>query len=67
MGSQKLVGIVLIALGILLLYFGYQSSQSLGEQLTETFTGRFTDETMYFIIGGAISLVAGVFMAFLRK
>lgn len=67
MGSQKLIGIVLIALGILLLYFGYQSTQSLGEQLTETLTGRFTDETMYFIIGGAISVVAGVFLAFLRK
>lgn len=67
MGSQKLVGIVLLVVGILLMYFGYQSSQSLGDQVVETFTGRFTDETMWFLIGGAVATVAGIFLAFFRK
>ena len=30
MGSSRLVGIVLLVVGIGLLYFGYQSTQSLG-------------------------------------
>ncbi|KJS04592.1 MAG: membrane protein [Gammaproteobacteria bacterium BRH_c0] len=67
MGSQKLLGIVLIVVGIFLLYFGWQASQSVGEQLTEAFTGRFTDDTVFFLIGGAAALVAGAFMAFFRK
>jgi len=67
MGSQKLVGVVLLVVGILLLFFGFQASESLGDQVTETFTGRFTDETMWYLIGGAALTVAGAFLAFLKK
>ena len=57
MGSQKLLGIILVVIGIILLVFGFNASQSLGDQVTETFTGRFTDETMWYIIGGAVAVV----------
>lgn len=67
MGSTKLVGLVLLVVGIALLYFGYQSTQSVGDQITEAFTGRFTDETMWYLIGGAAAIVAGGFLAFVRK
>lgn len=64
MSNQKILGIALLVVGILLLYFGWQSSQSAGEQLTETLTGRFTDETTWFLIGGAAATVVGVFLTF---
>lgn len=67
MGTPKIVGIVLLVVGILLLFFGYQASQSIGEQLSETVTGRFSDETMWYIIGGVAAIVAGAFLAFFRK
>lgn len=67
MGTNQLVGVVLLVVGVILLYFGWQSSQSLGDQVTEAVTGRFTDETMWFIIGGAAAVVAGGFLALLRK
>lgn len=67
MGNQKLIGIVLLVVGACLLYFGYQSSQSVGGQITESLTGRFTDETMWFLIGGAAAVAAGAFMAFFKK
>lgn len=67
MGSSKLVGIVLLVVGIGLLYFGYQSTQSIGNQLSETVTGRFTDETMWYLIGGAAAAAAGAFLAFFKK
>jgi uncharacterized membrane protein YidH (DUF202 family) len=59
MGSQKLLGIILVVIGIILLVFGFNASQSLGDQVTETFTGRFTDETMWYIIAGAASVIVG--------
>ena len=59
--------VVLLVGGALLLFFGWRSSESLGEQLTETFTGRFTDETMLFIVGGAVCLAAGLYMAVKSK
>lgn len=67
MGSQKLLGIILVVIGIILLVFGFNASQSLGDQVTETFTGRFTDETMWYIIGGAVAVVLGGFLALGRK
>jgi hypothetical protein len=62
MKDTKLTGLALTVVGAILLFFGWQSSESLGEQLTETFTGRFTDETMIFIVGGAVALVAGLYL-----
>ncbi|TVP92177.1 MAG: DUF3185 family protein [Pseudomonadaceae bacterium] len=67
MGTNQLVGVVLLVVGVILLYFGWQSSQSLGDQVTEAVTGRFTDGTMWFIIGGAAAIVAGGFLALIRK
>ncbi|MDR9426286.1 MAG: DUF3185 family protein [Marinobacter sp.] len=67
MASSKLVGIVLLVVGIGLLYFGYQSTQSVGGQVTETLTGRFTDETMWYLIGGAAAAAAGAFLTFIKK
>lgn len=67
MGSNKLIGVVLLVVGVLLLYFGYSASQSVGDQVSETFTGQFTDETMWFLVGGAAAVAAGGFMVFFRK
>lgn len=61
--NQKMLGIILLVVGAVMLYFGWQSSESVGDQLSEAFTGRFTDETMLFIIGGVVALVAGGFLA----
>lgn len=66
MATNQLVGIILVVLGVVLLYFGWQASQSMADQVSESFTGRFTDNTMWYIIGGAVSLAAGAFMT-LRK
>ncbi|ROQ21726.1 DUF3185 family protein [Marinimicrobium koreense] len=67
MTTNKLIGLILLVVGLILLYFGWQSSQSVGDQVAEAFTGRFTDETLWFLIGGAAAAVAGAYMAFFRK
>jgi len=60
---QRLIGIVLIVLGIVLLIIGINSSNSFSDQVNEMFTGRFTDTTMWYIIGGAVSIVLGIGLA----
>jgi uncharacterized BrkB/YihY/UPF0761 family membrane protein len=57
-----LVGLVLLAVGAVLLYFGYTASQGIGEQVHETFTGRFTDNTTWYFVIGVAAAVAGVAM-----
>lgn len=64
--STKIIGLVLLVIGAILLVFGWNASQSIADQVTETFSGRFTDETMWYIILGAASVVAGLVLT-LRK
>lgn len=66
MNTNKLIAIVLLALGAFLLYMGYQSSQGLDDQVSEALTGNFTDQTIWYLIGGGISAIAGLVM-FARK
>ena len=67
MGTSRIMGIVLLVVGLVLLYFGWQASQSVGDQITETFTGRFTDSTMWFLILGAAAAVGGLLLAVVRR
>lgn len=67
METGKIVGVVLLVVGVLLLFFGWQGSESVGDQVAETITGRFTDETMWYLIGGAAAIVAGGFLTFFKR
>lgn len=58
--NNKVLAIVLLVVGLILLFLAYQSSQSLGDQVTEAVTGRFTDSTVWYLIIGAASAVAGL-------
>jgi uncharacterized membrane protein len=59
MVTTKLAGLVLLVVGGILLYFGYNASETALESVTETVTGRFTDETTMYLIGGAVCAVLG--------
>jgi hypothetical protein len=59
MSTTRLAALILIVVGGILLYFGYTASGSALESVTETVTGRYTDQTTLFLIGGAACAVAG--------
>ena len=56
---MHIFGLVLLAVGVALLLFGLNSSQAVGEKVMEGLTGRFTQETMIYIIGGIALIVGG--------
>jgi uncharacterized protein YjeT (DUF2065 family) len=60
MSSNQIIGLALLVLGVILLFFGYQSSQAADDQIFEALTGRFTDSTMWLFIFGGVSAVVGV-------
>ncbi|MEX6504489.1 DUF3185 family protein [Pseudomonas zhanjiangensis] len=59
---MKIIGIVLVVLGVGLSIWGYQLSGSVESQITQAFTGSDTDRVMTFYIAGAASLVVGVYL-----
>lgn len=60
MSQRQIVGICILVVGVVLLYFGYNATQSPVEDLTETFTGRYTDETVLYLVLGAVGVIAGL-------
>lgn len=64
MRSNQILGLVLILVGGVLLYFGFQATETFVEQLHESFTGRFTETTTLYLILGALSTIGwiGLFM-----
>jgi hypothetical protein len=61
--NGKLIGLVLLVVGIGLAVWGYRMSGSLGSQLNEALTGSHGDKVMILYIGGAALIVAGLFLA----
>lgn len=57
----KLIGLILVVAGIVLLYWGYETHQSVGSQVTELVTGAPSDKAMWLLLGGAVSVVAGLY------
>lgn len=60
MTQYNILGLVALAVGALLLFFGWRASIAPADQLTEALTGRFTGNTMWYLIAGAASAVAGI-------
>ena len=59
MSQQRIVGIVLIVVGMVVLMIGMNSSHSVADQVSNSIIGRFTRETMWYIIGGGTAALFG--------
>ena len=62
MSPQRILGIVLLIVGVVLFVVGMNSSHSVADQVSDTFTGRFTKGTMGYIVGGIASALVGLLM-----
>jgi len=58
----RIVGVVLLVVGVALLVVGINSSHSVVDRVSNTFTGRFTDTTTWYIVGGIAAGVLGLLM-----
>ncbi len=67
MNSQRIVGIVLLVVGVILFIMGMNASDSVADKVSDTFTGRFTDKTTWYIVGGAGTALLGLLMALFRS
>ncbi|WP_371039419.1 MULTISPECIES: DUF3185 family protein [unclassified Rhodosalinus] len=59
MTLPSIIGAVALVVGVALLFFAWRASNAPVEQMSEALTGRFTGNTMWYLIGGVIGVVAG--------
>jgi hypothetical protein len=62
MNPRSITGAVLLVIGVVLLIVGMNASHSVADQVSNTFTGKFTQDTMWYIIGGIGVGVLGLLM-----
>jgi multisubunit Na+/H+ antiporter MnhB subunit len=60
---NNIVGLAIFALGIVLLIFGFNESQSFGSDVSRFFTGNPTNRSIWLIIGGAVAVITGLTLA----
>lgn len=56
----SIVGAVLLVAGAILLFYGLSAGDSFGSEVSKFFTGKPTDRTIWLVVGGAASIVAGL-------
>jgi hypothetical protein len=61
---MKIIGVVLLVVGVGLAFWGYRLAGGVGSQITQAVTGSPTDKIMAFYIGGAVGVVVGLFLLF---
>jgi hypothetical protein len=60
MNMQRIGGILLLVAGVVLFIIGMSASDSVADRFSDFFTGHFTDTTVWYIVGGIASAVAGL-------
>jgi LPXTG-motif cell wall-anchored protein len=64
----QILGGVALVIGLVLLGFAYHASNAPMDQVSNAITGRFTDQTMWYLILGIAAAVGGVLLvAFGRR
>ena len=60
---NKPLGIALLVLGIVLIIFGMNASNSVGSDFSRFFTGTPTNKSIWLLLGGVASLIVGGVMS----
>ena len=64
----QILGAAALLVGVFLLVFAYSASSAPLEQLSNTLTGRYTDQTMwYLLLGIGATVLGGVLVLFGRR
>ena len=59
----NIVGLAIFALGIVLLIFGFNESQSFSSDVSRFFSGNPTNRSMWLIGGGVAAVILGLVLA----
>jgi hypothetical protein len=58
--NQRTLGLILLVGGVVLFVVGMNSSDSVADQFSEFFTGRYTDATNWYLFGGIAAGIVGL-------
>jgi hypothetical protein len=63
MSMTRVLGVVVVIVGVVLIVIGAFASRSLADSVSTTFTGRLTQHTSWYIFGGIATAAFGLLLA----
>ena len=63
MQMNRIIGAVVLAVGVAILGFAFSATDAPMEQLSDTLTGRYSNETMWYFAVGIAAVVGGGLLA----
>lgn len=60
MTLKRLVGLALIVGGIIVFIIGLNATDSFSDRFSHFFSGHFTDQTVWYMIGGVTAFIIGI-------
>ena len=60
MPIQRIIGIAVLVVGVVLLVIGINATKSVADRWSNFFTGHFTDSTMWYMAIGIVVAIVGV-------
>ncbi len=61
--TQRMIGLVLLVVGVILFLVGLNASDSIADQISNMFTGKWTDNTAWYVYGGLGMALLGLLMS----
>jgi hypothetical protein len=61
---NRIVSVVLLAVGVLLIVLGVNAGNSMNSDLSRFFTGKPTNEAVWMLVGGIVAGIVGLFGLF---
>ena len=61
---NKIISLALLIGGVVLMIYGINATNSFSSDVSRFFTGNPTDKTVWFLIGGAVAAILGLFGLF---
>jgi len=65
--TQKTIGLVCLAIGVVVLLRGHNLAQSVDSQLKNIFIGSPSDRVTYYYLGGAVLCAVGLSQIFWKR
>ena len=65
MNSRRILGVILLVVGGGCFLFGLNATDSLTENVSEGLTGKYTDQTTWYLLFGLAMALLGLAMTFL--
>jgi hypothetical protein len=61
---NKAIGLALLVVGVVLIIYGINASDSVSSHVSQTFTGAPTNKTLWLLVGGSAAAIVGAALAF---